>query len=84
MPSYDSQAEKMIGYLHNHYKNIDNVLLITEINRDEMLKYKEVYSVALKTEGIKYATFDFLENDINFEGKIKKFLSTRKYRYVFL
>ncbi|EHL29709.1 ABC transporter substrate-binding protein [Legionella drancourtii] len=84
MPSYDYQAEKMLSYLHNRYKNIDNVLLITEINRDEMLKYKEVYSHALKREHIKYTTFDFLENDSNIEGKINKFLNKRKYQYVFL
>ena len=84
MPSYDYQAEKMLSYLHDRYKNIDDILLITEINRDEMLKYKEVYSTALKNEHIKYATFDFLENDNDIEGKIKKFLNRKKYQYVFL
>lgn len=84
MPSYDYQAKKMLSYLHERYKNIDDILLITEINRDEMLKYKEVYSTALEKEHIKFATFDFLENDNNIEGKIKKFLKKTKYQYVFL
>ena len=67
----------MLSYLHDRYKNIDDILLITEINRDEMLKYKEVYSTALKKDHIKYATFDFLENDNDIEGKIKKFLNNK-------
>lgn len=84
MPSYDYQAEKMLNYLHGHYKTVDDILLITEINRDEMLKYKKVYSTALTKENIKYTTFDFLENENNIEVKIKKFLKKKKYKYVFL
>lgn len=84
MPSYDYLAEKMLNYLHDRYKKMDDILLITEINREEMLKYKDVYSIALKKDHIKYTTFDFLENDNNFERKIKKFLNKKKYQYVFL
>ncbi|STY78927.1 periplasmic binding protein-like [Legionella wadsworthii] len=84
MPSYNYQAEKMMSYLHERYKNINNVLLITEINRDEMLKYKEVYSSILKKEHVQYSTFDFLENDSDIEGKLRIFLNERKYQYVFL
>lgn len=84
MPSYDYQAEKMLSYLQERYKHIDNVLLITEINRNEMLKYKEVYSKALNEKHINYSTFDFLENDSHIERKIKYFLNKGKYQYVFL
>ncbi len=84
MPSYDYQAKKMMNYLNGRYKNIEDILLITEINRDEMLKYKEAYSHFLKKKHTKYTTFDFLENDNDIDGKIKKFLNKRKYRYVFL
>ena len=84
MPSYNFQADKMMRYLHSHYKNINNVLLITEINRNEMLKYKKVYSNILKKEHIQYSVFDFLENDSNIEEKLSKFLNERKYQYVFL
>jgi ABC-type branched-subunit amino acid transport system substrate-binding protein len=84
MPSYDYQANKMMEYLKKHYNNMDRVLLVTEINRDEMLKYKDVYSSALEKEHIKYDTFDFLENDSDIEGKIKKFLNNNKYQCVFL
>lgn len=84
MPSYDYQAEKMLNYIHDRYKKLDDILLITEINRDEMLKYKEVYSNALKKDNINFETFNFLENDNDIEGKIKRFLNNRKYQYVFL
>jgi ABC-type branched-subunit amino acid transport system substrate-binding protein len=84
MPSYNYQANKMISFLHARYKNINNVLLITEINRDEMLKYKEVYSSILTKEHIKYSTYDFLENDSDIEGKLKEFLNEKKFEYVFL
>lgn len=84
MPSYDSQAKKMLHYLHKRFSNIDNVLLITQINRDEMLKYKEVYSYLLSKKNIKYDTFDFLENDRHILDRLNKFLSKNKYNYVFL
>lgn len=84
MPSYDSQAKKMLDYLHKRFNKIDNVLVITEINRDEMLKYKEVYSYELGKENIKYDTFDFLENDSDILAKLNKFLNKNKYNYVFL
>lgn len=84
MPSYNFLVNKMLGYLHTHFNKIQNVLLVTEINRDEMRKYKEVYSDALTKENTKYDTFDFLENDVAFEGKLNKFLADKKYKYVFL
>jgi len=84
MPSYDSQVEKMLSYLRHRFNKIDGILLITEINRDEMLKYKEVYSQALNKEHVKYDTFDFLENDKDISGKLSTFLIKKKYNYVFL
>jgi ABC-type branched-subunit amino acid transport system substrate-binding protein len=84
MPSYNFLANKMLAYLHAHFNKIQDVLLVTEINRDEMRKYKEVYSAALIKENTKYDTFDFLENDDAFEGKLTKFLTNKKYKYVFL
>ena len=84
MPSYNAQAKEMLRYLHKRFNTMDNILLITEINRDEMLKYKEVYSHELSKENIKYDTFDFLENDGDMPGKLNKFLNKNKYDYVFL
>ena len=84
MPSYDSQAKEMLNYLRSRFNKIDDVLLVTEINRDEMLKYKEVYSYVLNKEYIKYDTFDFLENDKEILNKLHTFLKKKKYNYVFL
>ncbi|MGQ3888243.1 ABC transporter substrate-binding protein [Legionella sp. CNM-1927-20] len=84
MPSYDYQCKRMMNFLHAHFSRIDNVLLITEINRDEMLKYKEVYTWALSNDSIKYDTFDFLENDNRVIEKLTTFLKDKKYNFVFL
>ena len=84
MPSYDSQAKEMLNYLRDRFNKIDGILLITEINRDEMLKYKEVYSQELNKKHIKYDTFDFLENDKDILEKLNTFLNKKKYNYVFL
>ena len=84
MPSYNFHAQKMLDYLHAHFNKLDDLLLITEINRDEMLKYKEVYTQSFDKQHIPYDTFDFLENDKDIEGKLQQFLNKKKYHYVFL
>ena len=84
MPSYNFQAKKMLRYLQKRFTKIENVLLITEINREEMRKYKDVYSYELKKKKIKHDTFDFLENDNQILDKLNRFLNKNKYKYVFL
>jgi len=84
MPSYDYQALKMIDFLQKKFNKLEKVLLITEINREEMLKYKEVYSTELNNKNIKFNTFDFMENDPQILAKLSVFLKKNNYHYVFL
>lgn len=84
MPSYDFLAKKMLLFLQKKFPKIVNVLLITEINRDEMCRYKEVYSKALTKMNIGFDKFDFLENDDTFEAKLSDFLRNKRYNFVFL
>jgi hypothetical protein len=75
MPEYNFLTQKMINFLNNRYGKIQNVLFITEVNRNEMLKYKDAYSALLNQENIKYDSFDFLENDEHFEQKLICYLA---------
>lgn len=72
-PSYNFHAKKMLSFLHKKYKKIDNILIITEIDRADLEKYKTAYATLLFHEGIHYDSLDFIGNDSQFENKLKKF-----------
>lgn len=84
MPSYDYQANKMIDFLNRKFGKIKRALLITEINRIDLFKYKKSYLRSLKKMETQYDEFDFLENDKEMENKLKNFIKTKNYEYVFV
>jgi ABC-type branched-subunit amino acid transport system substrate-binding protein len=84
MPTYNYLVDKMLFFLNEKFGKIDNVLLITEVNREEMLKYKQVYSKMLNEKKVKFDYFDLLENDNEFVQRFKLFMINKKYKYIFL
>jgi ABC-type branched-subunit amino acid transport system substrate-binding protein len=85
MPSYKYLATKMFAFLSSKFGTINDVLLVTEINRDEMKDYKAAYSQLLNEHHIKFSSFDFLEDDSDMGNKLKKLLKQNKqYKYIFL
>jgi ABC-type branched-subunit amino acid transport system substrate-binding protein len=84
VPSYDFQAKKMMAFLRKKFSKIDNALLVTEIDRADLEKYKTAYKNILTHEHIKYDAFDFIGNDCLFENKLKKFVTDKHYNYVFV
>lgn len=84
MPLYNVLAEKMIHFLIDRFKKIDHVMLMTEIDREEMKKYKIAYSEVLHKDHIRFDTFDFLEDDANLESKLQTYLKEKKYCFIFL
>ena len=78
MPRYNYLADEMVNYLQKRSKRINNILLVTEINRDEMLKYKDAYSSAFRKKQIQYETFDYLESDNASLNKLKEYMKTKK------
>ena len=83
MPSYDYQAKKMMEHLHVKFSKINNVLIITEVDRADLSKYKIAYEAILTKENINYDEMDFIGDDNLFEEKLTKFL-TKRYDFVFL
>ncbi len=84
MPTYDFHARKMMEYLHNKFNDISNVLIITEVDRPDLAKYKTAYEKIFVQKGIDYDTLDFIGNDTQFENKLKKFTKNRAYNVVFV
>lgn len=84
MPTYDFQSSKMLEFLLKKFGELKKVLIITEINRDEMMKYKASYSKDLKKHRIEFSTFDFLEYDTSFLNKLEQHIKDEKYSFVFL
>ncbi|MCC5792131.1 MAG: ABC transporter substrate-binding protein [Legionellaceae bacterium] len=84
MPSYNKHVSEMIVFLKKHFNGLDNIALITEVNREEMLKYQETYSSEFQSQKLNFDTFNFLDNDPNFLPKLKKFIGNKKYRFIFL
>ncbi len=84
MPSYKYLAEKMVIFLQHKFGKLKNVLIITDLNREAMLGYKEAYTTLFKKERIKYDTLDILESDDQLVDKVKNYTHGKKYNYVFL
>lgn len=84
MPSYDYQAQKMLQFLNAKFGNIDKVLIITEVDRIDLAKYKVSYGKLLEQAKIAYDEFDFVGDDNQLEKKIAKFLINKEYSFVFL
>jgi len=84
VPSYNYQAKKMMAFLHKRYGAISNALIITEIDRADLEKYKTAYESQLKGENIHYDTFDYISNDNQFEKKLVKFVSNKRFNFVFI
>ena len=84
VPSYDYQAKKMISFLHKKYSQINNALIITEIDRADLEKYKTAYEALLNQENIHHDKFDFIGSDNQFENKLKKFTTNKHYNFVFV
>ena len=84
MPTYKFLTKKMIEFLSNKFGKIDNILITTEINRIEMINYKDLYISELKKINSHYENFYFLENDRFLEKKLLKKIKGKKYNYVFL
>lgn len=84
MPHYNFLANKMVEYLQSRSNKLQDVLLITEINRDDMRKYKDAYSDILNKASIPFDTYDFLENDTIPSARFSTFLGKRKYKYIFM
>jgi ABC-type branched-subunit amino acid transport system substrate-binding protein len=84
MPPYYSLANHMMAFLKQQFGQLDQVLLITEVNRNEMQDYKSVYSTLLHSNKVSFDTFDYLENDNSMPAKLQNFMQNKHYRFVFL
>ena len=84
MPDYDFLAEKMFSFIRNKYKSINNVLIISDVSRSEMIKYKKSYSEILTQNNIKFDTFDFLESDPLAEERVITDIKNKSYKFVFM
>ena len=84
MPTYDFHARKMLDYLYKKFNRINNVLVITEVDRPDLEKYKLAYEKLFIENDIHYDTLDFIGNDNTFENKLKKFTENKNYNFVFL
>ncbi|MCA0403910.1 MAG: amino acid ABC transporter substrate-binding protein [Proteobacteria bacterium] len=84
MPSYDYHAKKMLEFLRTKFGLLNKVLIITEVDRIDLAKYKIAYEKQLKQEKIFYDQFDFIGNDEQSEKKLINFLTNKTYSYVFI
>lgn len=83
-PSYDYQANKMIDFLHKKFGQIDNALVMTEISRTDLVKYKTAYTNLLNRNKTTYDIFDFVSNDSQFENKLNQLAKHKHYKYIFV
>ncbi len=84
MPTYDEHAAKMINFLEEKFTTLKDFLLITEINREEMLRYKKAYSKEFFERNIQFDSYDFLTNDPLLLEKLKNHIKKKKYSYIVL
>ena len=85
-PTYEFQVENMINFLKNKYGGVSNALIVTEVDRDDLIRYKSAYVKSFQGKNINYDTFDMITDDSKFEEKILAFIksSRKKYKYIFL
>ena len=78
VPYYNFLSQKMVEFLVKT-EHIEKILIITDVGRDEMLRYKNAYTGLLKDRSIQYATFDYVENDPNYLFNLQKKMLKNKY-----
>lgn len=84
-PSYDYLAQKMFNYINQEHPKIDNVLILTERNRDSMDDYEKAYIKIFNQNQVSFKTFEFLEDDPLLISKLEKYLSNKnQFKYVIL
>lgn len=84
MPTYDYHAKKMMPFLQRRFGKINNVLLITEVDRPDLNKYKTAYKKILDQNKIHYDLLDFIGNDNQFEKKLRRSILGKNYNFVFV
>lgn len=84
MPTYNELARKMMRFLVLKHKAPKSVLLITEVDRPDLARYKIAYAKLLSEMKIPYNTFDYLENDGNMERNLKLKTTSKTYDFVFV
>lgn len=84
MPSYDYQAKKMLEFLNAKFGSMNKVLVITEVDRVDLAKYKIAYEKQFKQATISYEQFDFIGNDELIEKKLASFITNKTYSFVFV
>lgn len=84
MPSYDYQAKKMLEFLNAKFGSLNKVLVITEVDRVDLAKYKIAYEKQFKQATISYEQFDFIGNDELIEKKLASFITNKTYSFVFV
>ncbi len=83
-PNYEYQSQKMLDFLYKKFGKIHKVLIITEIDRSDLLKYKKAYNYVLTHADILYDTFDFISNDNTFEKNLQNAITKKQYHYIIL
>lgn len=84
MPYYDTTSNIMIKFLKARFHRIDNALIITEIDRPDLVRYKIAYSKLLREDKVHYNSFDCLQNDTNLERNLRAFIKNKSYHFVFV
>jgi hypothetical protein len=84
MPDYDYLAENMIDFLKGKYSGFDNILLVTDIGREDLKRYKDSYIKIFKKHRIKYEVYDFLERDLKVKSDLLSINSHKQFKYIFL
>ena len=84
MPTYDFHATKMLSFLKRKFGKISHALLITEVDRPDLDKYKTAYKNLFDQNKIQYDLLDFIGNDNQFEEKPHRFTLGKNYNFVFV
>lgn len=83
-PTYYFMDEEMMAFLEKHFGKPNDVLLMSQVSRDSMKEDRDAYEKILKSEGINFSTFNFLENDGQLINHVDKFFQHKDYRFIFL
>lgn len=84
IPPYEFMAKKMFQFLKNKFGTIQKVIVITEIDRPDLERYRSAYTEILKKQNIPYETLDYVGSDNFLDAKIKSHFSSTHYDFVFL
>lgn len=84
MPYYDTTSNIMIKFLKKRFGKLDKILIITEIDRPDLARYKISYEKILRENNSTFDSFDYLQNDATFEKNLISFSKNKAYRFVFV